>query len=823
MFLTGLVLTLTACGGGSDSSPEVPTDPTPTPVTNSAPTGEVSITGGTMVGNTLSADVSLADANGLGTFSYQWRRLSGGVHNDIDNATSDSYQLTESDIDFTLSVSVSYTDGDGFAESVDSNESEIITATPDSNSAGKPNILLIIADDQGVDASAQYSYSNDLPLTPNLTALANQGLIFDNAWATPACTTTRATIITGQHGINSGVDFVPAVMDSSALTLQKHIKSLDSDYQTAVIGKWHLGGANPDLDHPTDSGADYYAGTITGTIDDYYDWQLTEMGATSQRGDYHTTGITDLAVDWLAEQNSQERPWFLWMAYVAPHSPFHLPPSELHERDDLTGTASDIQNNRRDYYLASIEAMDSEIGRLLASLPDNERENTLIIYIGDNGTPAGVIDTEVFSTAHSKNTLYEGGIRVPMFVSGLTVERQNEREDALINSTDIFATVSQFIGGNNTQINDSYSFYHLFSNGEEALRTYNYSEFTRDNTSGWSVRNQEYKLLSVDSQSQALYQVNNDINEEQDLSGDNALSTVLNELNQEANRVRGIQNTPIDITNAILTNRSGSCTDYIEQYQSTVLDVNNSAVFNGDIKISLVGDKCHFDTNNIPNHDFNDGDESFPHHVAEQDAQLEITASPTHASTTTGLSLALNNAVMLNGVKVDLLAAACFGVGNEKTGCGDLDQPWRFDPMHEANEFRVDSHNAHSQNDGAYHYHGKPNALFDDSDDSAPSPVVGFAADGYPIYGSYFDDGSNIRKALSSYQLISGERPSTTGNPGGTYDGSFRDDYEYIQGSGDLDECNGMTIDGVYGYFITDGFPYVLACFKGTPDPSFNK
>ena len=97
------------------------------------------------------------------------------------------------------------------------------------------------------------------------------------------------------------------------------------------------------------------------------------------------------------------------------------------------------------------------------------------------------------------------------------------------------------------------------------------------------------------------------------------------------------------------------------------------------------------------------------------------------------------------------------------------------------------------------------------------------AEDGYPIYGSYFDDGSNIRKALSSYQLKSGERPSTTGNPGGTYDGSFRDDYEYIQGSGDLDECNGMTIEGVYGYFITDGFPYVLACFKGTPDPSFNK
>ena len=74
----------------------------------------------------------------------------------------------------------------------------------------------------------------------------------------------------------------------------------------------------------------------------------------------------------------------------------------------------------------------------------------------------------------------------------------------------------------------------------------------------------------------------------------------------------------------------------------------------------------------------------------------------------------------------------------EKSGCGDMSQPWRFDPMHQANGFRVDSHNAHSQSNGAYHYHGKPNALFDDSDDSAASPVIGFAADGYPIFWLVF-------------------------------------------------------------------------------------
>jgi hypothetical protein len=145
--------------------------------------------------------------------------------------------------------------------------------------------------------------------------------------------------------------------------------------------------------------------------------------------------------------------------------------------------------------------------------------------------------------------------------------------------------------------------------------------------------------------------------------------------------------------------------------------------------------------------------------------------------------------------------------------------------------FNVDSHNAHSQGDGTYHYHGSPLALFDDSTNNAISPVIGFAADGFPIFGSYFNDNGVIRKALSSYQLKSGTRPSGANEPGeaggpfagDNYDGRFKDDYEHVLNAGDLDECNGMTVDGVYGYYVTDDFPYVIGCFSGTPDDSFRK
>ena len=111
-----------------------------------------------------------------------------------------------------------------------------------------------------------------------------------------------------------------------------------------------------------------------------------------------------------------------------------------------------------------------------------------------------------------------------------------------------------------------------------------------------------------------------------------------------------------------------------------------------------------------------------------------------------------------------------------------------------------------------------------DEDHDVESPVIGFAADGFPIFGSYFNDNGIILKVTSSYQLKPGQRTAVNGiNPGGSYDGTFVDDYEYVSGLGDLDECNGMSINGIYGYYVTEAYPWVLGCFKGTPDTSFNK
>ena len=147
--------------------------------------------------------------------------------------------------------------------------------------------------------------------------------------------------------------------------------------------------------------------------------------------------------------------------------------------------------------------------------------------------------------------------------------------------------------------------------------------------------------------------------------------------------------TGIDITNQMFTNRSGDCAEYLGNFFSNVNDLQRTLAFNGQIQITAAGSKCVVQSNAIPNHDFNDASASFATNVTEQSSYYEFTASPVIAGSTTDLSLGTTEAVFLNGVKVDLLAAACYGVGDERTGCGqsEISNPWRYDPMSSLNGF----------------------------------------------------------------------------------------------------------------------------------------
>ncbi len=293
----------------------------------------------------------------------------------------------------------------------------------------------------------------------------------------------------------------------------------------------------------------------------------------------------------------------------------------------------------------------------------------------------------------------------------------------------------------------------------------------------------------------------------------------------------------VDITGAILTSTDANCAAYVGDYESEVTDVSNANRFDGMLSITADGTSCSLVSNQIPNHDLSIGTE-FANEAGEVSGTFTITSDPTLAAEPTDLGFTVH-AVMLNGVIWEAYPAACFDegpdpLGREAIGCGgdQLDHPWRYDVGSPDNPFRLDAFSAHAQPNGLYHYHSTPQALYEiDCTGIAESPVIGFARDGFPVYGPCFaDEDGTIRAAQSSYELRDGERqdiagyttPFTVGNVvSDDYNGQFISDYIYRDGAGDLDACNGMTIDGQYGYYVTGGYPYVIACYSGTPATSF--
>lgn len=295
-----------------------------------------------------------------------------------------------------------------------------------------------------------------------------------------------------------------------------------------------------------------------------------------------------------------------------------------------------------------------------------------------------------------------------------------------------------------------------------------------------------------------------------------------------------------DITDSILTSRAGDCASYVGRYQAEVHDHVNDRTVQGQLRIESSDDSCTFIVNQIPNHDFGQN-VRWPHKPAENKEEIVVPRNPTMANDITKLGLS-PGAILLNGVKWEPNPAACFGVGRdsagkERIGCGprDIDNPWRYNVGSALNEFRFDDYHAHVQKGGLYHYHATPRVLYSteaklmtdaDCHTAGESPVIGFALDGFPLYGPCIEDETGkLRLAQSSYMLKSGERvavgsyatPYVAGVVASSeYNGQFIGDYEYLASTGDLDECNGATIDGQYGYYATNEFPYAMRCLKGT-------
>ena len=284
----------------------------------------------------------------------------------------------------------------------------------------KPNVVLIVMDDVGY---GDYGSSGGPDIkTPNIDRLARDGVRFTDFYAAPTCTPTRAALITGRYqqrvALEAPLPSPPAGgrgLPATGRSLPQLLKN--NGYATGLVGKWHL-GYRPEY-QPNAHGFDYFFGFLSGLVDYYQHTDQTgshdlyENGKPVHVDGYMTDLITERSVKFV-EQNAQ-RPFFLEVAYNAAHWPFQVPdkPSVAPDNARFVQPHEENTSTRRDY-AAMLERADQGVGRIVEAVQRlGLTRNTLIIFTNDNGGEWLSRNAPLY---HRKDTLWEGGIRVPLIM-----------------------------------------------------------------------------------------------------------------------------------------------------------------------------------------------------------------------------------------------------------------------------------------------------------------------------------------------------------------------------------------------------------------------
>lgn len=326
----------------------------------------------------------------------------------------------------------------------------------------RPNILLIFTDDQGIHDVG--CYGSEIS-TPNIDRIAQEGLKFTNWYsASSICTPSRFGLLTGQNPSRSQDQLLGALMfmadEDKVRGIQPGEKTIasvlrESGYDTALIGKWHLGHGSKEL-LPTNHGFDTFIGHTGGCIDFFTmtyglipDWyhqeeHVDEVG-------YATELITEEAINYLTERKDSEDPFFLYLAYNAPHfakgyspkdkAPVNIMQPQAKDLERVTG----IEDKIRREFAAMTISLDDGVGKVLDALDDLKlSEDTLVIFLTDHGGDP-VYGGSNTPYRGDKATLFEGGLRVPCVMRWPGTLKPGER-DTMAWSIDLFPTFCSLAG-----------------------------------------------------------------------------------------------------------------------------------------------------------------------------------------------------------------------------------------------------------------------------------------------------------------------------------------------------------------------------------------
>ncbi len=365
----------------------------------------------------------------------------------------------------------------------------------------KPNVLLILVDDLGYGDLSAYG-ATDLE-TPHADRLIGQGMRLDRFYANcPVCSPTRAALLSGRYQEAVGVPGVVRTrsrdswgfLTSDAVLLPAVMKK--AGYRTAMFGKWHLGLGEPNL--PNRRGFDHFEGFLGDMMDDYYKHRRHGINYMDRNGEEidppgHATDLfTDWTCRWL-EAYKAERPFFIYLAYNAPHSPIQPP-------DDWLARYREKHPDvplKRAKLAALIEHMDAGIGRVLDALEKSGHgDDTLVIFTSDNGG-ALQFGANNGPTRNGKGTTYEGGIRVPMCARWPGKITPGSRSDVVALTMDLFPTITQAAGLSKPQNLDGVSILPILLGKAEILPPRDVV-FSRLMPPGriYALRRDRYKVLT---------------------------------------------------------------------------------------------------------------------------------------------------------------------------------------------------------------------------------------------------------------------------------------------------------------------------------------
>ncbi|MCK5639208.1 MAG: sulfatase-like hydrolase/transferase [Gammaproteobacteria bacterium] len=398
----------------------------------------------------------------------------------------------------------------------------------------KPNIILILADDVGIDAFGDYigtEYS-----TPNIDRMGELGMRFENCYSQPLCTPSRVKIMTGQYNFRNYTHF--GYMNPADKTFGNVVQ--EAGYKTAIAGKWQLNGVHNHLPGWDDMMRPHKAG-----FDEYMLWQVVERGdrywdpaialngkqipPEKLKGKYGPDLMSDFVCDFV--RRHKDDPFFVYYPTVLPHSPFHGTPDSVKEKtisrkDDEEGW----RRQQKRYFVDMVAYLDKIVGKIIRAVEETGvAEETIILFAADNGTSSKIQSVVkngggTLSVKGGKGDTPELGTHVPFYVLWNGTVKPGAVSEAMIDFTDFYATFAELAGVDisNEHFADGVSFASVLHGEKTGWRDWvqcTYTPYFGGNTVNRRfVCNREYKLYADGR----FYHVSSDLLEEKPLKEKNA-------------------------------------------------------------------------------------------------------------------------------------------------------------------------------------------------------------------------------------------------------------------------------------------------------------